>query len=419
MILDASARQSLVTVRSLGRRNLTVAGLDTSRHAPAFSSRWCTHGFVSSGAHGTDAYLNDLEQVLDRTGARILIPAHDGTIALLRRHRARLERRVRIALANETAMTISVNKEQTLAIAKRLGIAVPASVSVATADDVPRALKDVGLPAVVKPSESWIGAEGQGTRVVSRLVTTPEEAFRAVSEHTRFGGVTLFQPFIPGRREAVSFLYANGQVYARSAQWAKRTNPPLGGDSVLRQSIAVPADIGDQAERLVREIDLDGYSEVEFRRDGNGVPYLMEINPRLSASVEMAVRSGVDFPFLVYEWASGEPIDQVDRYRTGGWMRYLRGDLSATAATIRQRGRPGIPSPARAVLDFGASFLRPMGYDYLDWQDLLPAARATADFTRSTLGKMLGREPTSLRRQSRELREGDEDAATVRARRAV
>jgi len=133
----------------------------------------------------------------------------------------------------------------------------------------------------------------------------------------------------------------------------------------------------------------------------------------------MAVRSGVDFPFLVYQWASGEPIDQVDRYRTGGWMRYLRGDLSATAATIRQRGRPGIPSPARAVLDFGASFLRPMGYDYLDWQDLLPAARATADFTRSTLGKMLGREPTSLRRQSRELREGDEDAATVRARRAV
>ena len=90
-----------------------------------------------------------------------------------------------------------------------------------------------------------------------------------------------------------------------------------------------------------------------------------------------------------------------------------------TAAAIRERGRPGIPSPLRAVLDFGASFLRPMGYDYFDWQDLRPAARATADFTRSTLGKMLGREPTSLRRQSRELREGDEDAATVRARRAV
>src|SRR2546427_9146529 len=110
LILDASARQSLVTVRSLGRRNLTVAGLDTSRHAPAFSSRWCTHGFVSSGAHGTDAYLNDLGQVLDRTGAGILIPAHDGTIALFPRHRPRLDRRAPIALAIETPRPTSANK---------------------------------------------------------------------------------------------------------------------------------------------------------------------------------------------------------------------------------------------------------------------------------------------------------------------
>src|SRR5438445_5109856 len=286
-------------------------------------------------------------------------------------------------------MTISVNKEQTLAIAKRLGIAVPASVSVATADDVPRALKDVGLPAVVKPSESWIGAEGQGTRVVSRLVTTPEEAFRAVSEHTRFGGVTLFQPFIPGRREAVSFLYANGQVYARFAQWAKRTNPPLGGDSVLRQSIPVPKDIGDQSERLVREIDLEGYSEIEFRRDGGGRPVLMEINPRLSASVEVAVRSGVDFPFLLWQWASGVPIDKVEHYRTGGWMRYLGGDVRGTIDTIRQRGRPGITPPGRAAFDFFAAFGRPMGYDYFQWRDPRPAFRATTGFPRTTASRVL------------------------------
>jgi hypothetical protein len=59
---------------------------------------------------------------------------------------------------------------------------------------------------------------------------------------------------------------------------------------------------GEQAERLIREIDLEGYSEVEFRRDGNDIPYLMEINPRLSASVEIAVRCGVDFPHLLYQW---------------------------------------------------------------------------------------------------------------------
>jgi predicted ATP-grasp superfamily ATP-dependent carboligase len=357
--------------------------------------------------------LGDLEQVLERTGAPVLIPAHDGTIALLRRHRERVERHARIALAKEAAMAIAVNKARTLTVAEQLGIAVPRSVVVARTSDVPMALKDIGLPAVVKPNESWVGAEGGGIRVVPRLVTTPEEASRAVTELTRFTGVTLFQPLLAGRREAVSLLYADGEFYARFAQWAKRTVPPLGGDSVLRQSIGVPEDIGNQAERLVREIDLEGYSEVEFRRDKSGVPYLMEINPRLSASVEIAVRSGVDFPFLLYQWANGGPIDKVDRYRVGGWMRYLQGDIRGTIATLRERGRPGIPPPLRAVLDFGASFLRPMGYDYFDRQDPLPAVTAMVNFTRLALGKVLRREPSSLGRQTHGSRDKDESAATI------
>jgi hypothetical protein len=174
-------------------------------------------------------------------------------------------------------------------------------------------------------------------------------------------------------------------MYARFAQWAKRTQPQLGGTSVLRQSIAIPPDIGEQAERLLREINLEGYSEVEFRRDSEGNPYLMEINPRLSASVEIAVRSGVDFPYLLYQWASGEHIDTVNSYRTGHWMRYLRGDYETTREAMRQPGRPGVPSPSRALLDFLLTFFIPMRYDYLDWKDPYPAWIEGVDFARFVL----------------------------------
>ena len=321
-------------------------------------------------------------------GVGVLIPSADGTIALLRRHRARLDARVRIALADEPSLAVVVNKERTLAMARHLGIGVPPSVVVGTASEVPAALNEIGLPAVVKPNESW--AEGVGTRVVSQLVTTPDEAHRAVAALTRAGGVTLLQPLLSGKREAVSLLYARGRIYARFAQWAKRTRPPLGGESIVRQSIAVPADIGRQAEQLVRELDLEGYCEVEFRRDGTGVPYLMEINPRLSASVEIAVRSGVDFPYLLYQWASGGPIETVTGYRTGTWMRYLLGDIMTTIAAARQRGRPGVPPPARAMLDFGLAFFQPMGYDCADWTDPLPAVKAAANFMRQSV-KVIGR----------------------------
>jgi predicted ATP-grasp superfamily ATP-dependent carboligase len=389
LVLDAGLRQSLVTVRSLGRARRSVAAADVTSNVPAFASRWCSQSFAGAFPIGGAQQLRFVEDLLDATGARVVIPSHDGTIALLRQHRSRLEQRVRIALANETALDIAVNKERTLEIAERLGIRIPHGVVVRTPAETAEAIRHAGLPAVVKPNESWVGDQ----RLASELVTTMEEARRAIVKLTANGGSALVQKFLPGRREAVSLFYANDQIFARFAQWAKRTAPPLGGESVLRQSIAVPDDIGAQAERLVREIALDGYSEVEFRRDQDGVPYLMEINPRLSASVEVAVRSGVDFPLMLYRWAMGEPIDKVESYRTGKWMRHLKGDITSALLAVRQKGRPGIARPVNVVAGFVSSFFRPMAYDYFQWTDPLPAVIATTGFTRYALKRVLsGRE---------------------------
>ncbi len=388
LVLDAALRQSLIAVRSLGRHGRSVAALDSSENAPAFSSRWCRRGFVCSAGRATDAYLARLEELLE-TPVGVLLASHDGTIALLRQHRARLEQKVRLALASEPALAIAVNKERTLAVARRLGIVVPPSVVVRSVDELPTALREVGLPAVIKPTESWLWDERGGARVASQVVVTPDEAQRAVAKLTGSGGVTLCQRLLSGRREAVSLLYANGVVHARFAQWEKRTNPPLGGEGVLRQAIAVPPDVGSHAQRLVREIDLEGYSQVEFRRDAAGVPHLMEINPRLSASVELAVRSGVDFPYLLHQWASGAPVDTVERYRVGGWLRYLAGDLEATLGAMEQRGRPDGAPPLQALLGFSRSFFMPVGYDGVDWNDPRPTLKGVADLTTNVLRRVV------------------------------
>jgi predicted ATP-grasp superfamily ATP-dependent carboligase len=400
LVLDASLRQALVSVRSLGKRGLSVVALDTDKRAPAFSSRWCQKSIVSPIPGGSEMSLAPLEHVLARTRARVVIPSADGTVALLRRYRTQLEPHVNIALAQEEALAVAVNKEQTLDIAQQLGLNIPRGVVVRSTAEVNEALRDVGLPAVVKPIESWLWDEQQqGMRLASLLVTTPEEAQQAVEALTASGGSTLFQKFLSGRREAISLLYAHSNVYARFAQWAKRTEPPLGGQSVWRQSIAIPPDIGEQAERLVREISLEGYSEVEFRRDHAGVPYLMEINPRLSASIEVAVRSGVDFPYLLYQWASGERIEKVERYRTGVWMRYLKGDIMTTIEALQQRGRPGVTPPVQAILDFWLAFFVPAGYDYLDWKDCIPAIKASIDFTRGWVGGAVTKRLLHLKRR--------------------
>ncbi|GHO84309.1 carboxylate--amine ligase [Dictyobacter formicarum] len=395
LVLDANLRQSLVAVRSLGKRGMHVAALETaqpsrrSRAIPTFASRWCERAYVAPAYdQQVEPYLAYLHQILAYMGARVLLTSSDGTLAVIREHREEIEKYTRIALAREPALEVAINKDLTLSIAERLGLDIPKGVTVSSTSEVKEAIREIGLPAVVKPIETWLWGEQQGVRLICELVTTPDEAYQAVEKLTQFGGSTLFQQFLTGRREAVSLLYGQGTFYARFAQWAKRTQPPLGGTSVLRQSIAIPDDIGQQSERLVREIELEGYSEVEFRRDEAGKPYLMEINPRLSASVEVAVRSGIDFPYLLYQWAAGEAIEPVDGYQTGGWMRFLEGDIVTTAEALAQRGRPGVPSPAQTILQFCSSFFMPTGYDYVDLKDLKPVWSAAKDFSYRSVRKL-------------------------------
>src|SRR5437879_7638378 len=94
LVLNAALRQSLVAVRSLGRRELQVAAAGTHRDTPALSSRWCRQGFVFPPEEALGAYATTLVAWLERTGARVLIASSDATIALLRRQRDRKSTRL-------------------------------------------------------------------------------------------------------------------------------------------------------------------------------------------------------------------------------------------------------------------------------------------------------------------------------------
>ena len=119
-------------------------------------------------------------------------------------------------------------------------------------------------------------------------------------------------------------------------------------------------------------IGLEGPCEVEFRRDEHDRPLLMEINARLAAPLETAIRADLDFPLMVWQWATGVPVDRAGDYRTPVRMRWLWGDLCWLHESFVRAGRPDTVSRTRALLLFGTEFLRFPYYDCFDWRDLGP-----------------------------------------------
>jgi len=141
----------------------------------------------------------------------------------------------------------------------------------------------------------------------------------------------------------------------------------------MRESIPIPSDIYAAALSLVTSIGLEGVCEVEFRRDANGRPLLMEINPRLAGTIENSVQSGMDFPLMIWLWATGQPVARIDGYRTGVRTRWLRGDMRWFRDNYGRVGRPDSVSRARAFWLFGSEFARTGHYDCVDRRDLGPS----------------------------------------------
>jgi predicted ATP-grasp superfamily ATP-dependent carboligase len=378
LVLDAEHRQSLATMRVLSRAGLRVGAVACESDAwwaPTLQSRYCAlTARVPDVGDDAPAYVSAVLRLLDDHPARMLLPASDGTIQALRPRRAEIEQRTALPLASERALDIAIDKTRTLGVASELGLAVPTSIPIEHEDDLAPALRELGLPAVLKPCESWVECEGRGVRLSPNVVHSIEDAKQQYAHVLEEGGRALLQPFLPGHREAVSVFYVDGRVRARMAQRSYREWPVLGGASVLCETIPLLPDITSAAERLVSAIDLEGCSMVEFRRDRDGRPVLMEINPRIGGSLALALAAGVNFPKLLYDWKINASVHEISDYQVGKRLRWLAGDIWNLKCSFEMQGHPDIPTPLRATRRFLSDFLHPgITLDGFDSKDPRPA----------------------------------------------
>ena len=96
----------------------------------------------------------------------------------------------------------------------------------------------------------------------------------------------------------------------------------------MRESIKRP-DLVRLGIKLLKLMKWYGVAMVEFKEDPrDGIAKLMEVNPRFWGSLQLAVFSGVDFPYLIYRMAKGESFEPVLTYGVGRRCRWLLpGDL--------------------------------------------------------------------------------------------
>ena len=387
LVLDLDTRAGLCIARCLGRagRSLSVAARDG--RASGLKTRYADRRVILPDPEADfEAFTNALVAALSEQPAGATIASIDASVEVLHRNRDEIGRFTAPALGEPAAVEIALSKERTLEVAATLGIPVPRSLSVSRPDELEAAGAEIGYPLVLKPVTSWRAVGTGGERVAPVYVGDAGVMQQIGPGLVRPDAPVLVQELAPGTRETIKLFRDKGQTLARVAMVIDRTWPPLGGSSVMRRTMVPAADTLDFAERLIAEIGLDGYAEAEFRRDATGRPLLMEINPRISQSVELATRAGVDFPLMQLEWARGGKIPIPPSPTIGLRLGWLAGDLRLLLGAVA-----GSPSPRPR---FGST-LRSFGSDYLlhrthlegfDVRDRGPVAGGLTFALRSLIG---------------------------------
>ena len=98
----------------------------------------------------------------------------------------------------------------------------------------------------------------------------------------------------------------------------------------------------------------------------------MEINTRFWGSLQLAIDAGVDFPWLLYQLASGAQPKPVDNYKTGIRLRWLLGDLDNLYLTLKDREYSSLVK-LEAILHFLTPSPFKTRHEVNRWGDLGPS----------------------------------------------
>lgn len=355
LILDAMWNKTLAAVRSLGRRGFYLTVGEKTRFATALFSRYCSRRVIyPSPASKPDEFLDWLLKEVKANSYDMLLPTEFETLKIILKNRKEIEPYTRIPFADYNLISKVNDKAWLIRYAEANGYLCPKTYFVETLNEF--RYEDMEYPLVIKPRES---SGSRGLVYVNR----PSEFLTAFQKvHSRYP-FPLVQEYIPnGGAYGVGALFnLNSEPRAAFVYKRLREYPVSGGPSTLREGVKND-EIRDIALSLLKSLNWVGVAMVEFRVDArNGKAKLMEINPRFWGSLQLAILSGMDFPYLLYKMAVDGDIEPVWDYETGIRCRWLiPGDILHF-----------ISNPERLRLNPGF-FTRTQGDDIISVTDPMP-----------------------------------------------
>lgn len=322
-------------IRKHPTHEIEVIGVDAREKEHAVGSHYVDRYYrVPMGDH-TD-YAPAMEEVVRKTGARVVLTGSDEEALSLSREKERfLNLGCTVACSDRETVETAVDKYRTMERLRERGVAVADFYEFENLEELRAGAERLGFPSkpfVIKPK---VSRGGRGFRLVRREADPYESFMAGDSTVIDFESLVnlfakakdmmkrfLLMEYLPGKKYSTDILARDGRM---AAVVIRNKIFPVGSPTQVADIVFDP-DLIRYALSILEVFRFDYFVQFEIGRNKEGEPRLIEINPRLDATLPICLGIQINFYHEMISHALGEEYSDKVRViaRSPEKVRFMR-----------------------------------------------------------------------------------------------
>lgn len=322
LLIEGSARQILPMTKALRKLGVHVTTYNSSMFDFGYATFYPNKKILAyANKEDEEGTLNAIIYELSKKKYDLIIPMNDDIASLLSKHKSKIVKYCAVAVNDWSIFKSASDKLDTMRICLKNDIPCPKTAM--NYEDYSSNKSNFQYPIVVKPRTGY-GAVGfhiaKDENDLKNYYTLAEKKY----------GKCLIQEFIPQTElQYKAELYIDRYGNLKSAiVFAKlRWYPINGGSSTLNKTVDRP-DIIQNCNKLLKKIGWRGYADIDLIQDPrDNIAKIIEINPRITGSVKICFKAGVNFAQQIIEDFDNREVTPMFDYKKNIFLRYFQKDI--------------------------------------------------------------------------------------------
>lgn len=364
LVTGAETHQGIIVIRSLGKRGVKMLVTGDHPHSIGFYSNYISrHAVLPSPVSEKAAFVDGLLALVRKYKIPYIFPVTETSLIALDEHRSEVEAEAKLIASSSHTIRCGMDKKLALEIAEQQGVPTTKTLYPNSIEEAESFVEQYGYPVIFKPRGRSSDSRVAGNFNFKVLYAHNRIQLREILSACTDGIYPMMQEYAYGPHVQFSCFMEKEEAHSYFIDDMVRMLPLTGGVGARRRSREMIPEILEQSIRIFKAMKWEGCAQTQWKGPGKDGKYkFIEVSVRIIASVGSPVFSGVDLPWMHYQYFTGQPVDRANNYEIGKSSRWFRGDAITVVRYLvgdMQKSADQLPSKSHVLLNWLADFLRP------------------------------------------------------------